>query len=117
MKAGLILLACVAMAGCESIRQNRELARRAHSFEPKLLVADKSVPHLEKTEWDEIRAQFVKYTDYNFRGADRLNDDAVRVRLEQKSDQYQGLELRFERANGHWTENLSRTRKVEYLIP
>src|ERR1043165_6576157 len=50
-----VLLASLLLAGCEGIRQDIDLSRRRHSFEPQLLVADVSIPHLEKSEWEEIR--------------------------------------------------------------
>jgi hypothetical protein len=116
-KALVIVLASVALVGCESVRRDFDLARRSHSFEPKLFVADASIPRLEKSEWEEIRDQFARYTEYQFRDADRLSEDVVRVSLELKSDQYKGMQLRFERKSGHWIENPARAEKVDYLIP
>lgn len=112
-----VVLASIALVGCESVRRDFDLARRRHSFEPKLLVADTSIAHLEKSEWEEIRDQFMRYTEYHFRDADRLSEDVVRVSLELKIDQYKGIQLRFERKSGHWIENPARAEKVDYLIP
>jgi hypothetical protein len=112
-----MVLVSAALVGCESVRRDLDLARRSHSFEPKLFVAHASIPHLKKSEWEEIRDQFMRYSEYHFRDADRLSEDVIRVSLELKSDQYKGIQLRFEKKSGHWIENPARAEKVDYLIP
>jgi hypothetical protein len=117
MKAPIIVVACLVLVGCEGVRRDFDLARRSHSFEPRLVVADLKVPHLEKSEWEEIREQFARRKDYVFRDADRLSETVVRVSLEWKVDRGRGIQLRFERKDGRWIENASRAEEVEYLIP
>lgn len=110
----MIIAAIFACSGCASI----ELFRMSHWFESNLYVSDLGVQHLSKAEWQEIKSQFAKRSDYSFQMAIRENSDRVAVNLELKTDRSKGMELRFDRkSDGKWSEDESKSHAVDYLIP
>jgi hypothetical protein len=112
-----LLLALLCCVGCSSLGDRISLALRSHSFEPQLYVVRLSVPHLQKSEWVEIEAQYAVRTDYVLRRALVVSATHVRVDLALKSDQYKGMELTFVRRSDHWIEEKSKAKYVDFMIP
>ena len=117
MKRFVTFVLIVAFAGCASIKRELWFERRSHAFQDGLYVADLSIPHLTKSEWEEIRAQFIERAEYLFVSASRDSVDRVEVSLALKRDRHKGVKLRFDRKGEKWVEDKAKAEVVEYLIP
>ena len=84
----------------------------SHSFEKRLYVANRRVPFLSQSEWAEISAQLGARKNYVFDSATRQTGDLVTVRLVENHTSTCHLELYFEKKNGRWIEDRSKSEET-----
>ncbi len=117
MKNFIAIVLIVTFVGCASVKRELWFERRSHAFQKGLYIADLSVPHLTKSEWGEIRAQFIGRAEYLFDSASRDSVNRVNVSLVLKEDRSRGVILRFDRKDEKWVEDQAKAEVVEYLVP